>query len=195
MPVRKLSTAELVASKPSLKQFRAQPRFPIHVICDDVRSLDNVGIIFRLCDAARVERLYLCGITGYPPLPDDPRPPHVAERARRRIAKTAIHNVDYVPWSRAEHAVDVALALKSSGVQLVAVEQTAESVDYVSAPYRLPLCLILGHERDGISQAVLDHAELAISIPIYGMGNSLNVASALAVVLYELIRGLIKPPA
>lgn len=96
--MEKLTTAELVARKPSLEEFARWPRYPIYVVCDNIRSLMNVGLIFRLCDAARIEKLYLCGITGYPPVPRDTRPPWVSERAGRVIAKTAIHTVQYVPW-------------------------------------------------------------------------------------------------
>src|SRR5579883_770234 len=101
----RLTTAELVARKPSPEEFARLPRHPIYVVCDNVRSLMNVGLIFRLCDAALVERLYLCGLTGYPPLPDDPRPPWISERAGRVIAKTAIHTVQYVPREYRPEAV------------------------------------------------------------------------------------------
>jgi len=165
-------------------------RRPISVVCDNLRSLANVGAIFRLGDAARVERLYLCGITGHPPYPGDRRPPWVAERAGRVIARTAIRSVEHVPWEYHESAADVIRNLKTRGTQIVALEQTPRSVDYVGAPYRLPLGLVLGHERDGIANPVLELADLAVAIPMYGQGTSLNVATALAVCLYEVLRCL-----
>ncbi len=95
------STAELLARKPAPEVFAGLPRAPVSVVLDDVRSLANVGLIFRVCDALRVERLYLCGITGHPPYPDterDPRLPEVQARALREIVKTAVMAIPYVPW-------------------------------------------------------------------------------------------------
>ena len=194
--MRKLTTAELVAAKPPLEVFRSWPRFPIYVVCDNIRSLDNVGLIFRLSDAARIAQLYLCGITGYPPLAhDDPRPPHVAERAGRVIARTAIHTVKYVPWVYREDAVAVVRELKAQGAQIVGLEQTGVRLDYTLAPYRFPLCLILGHEREGISDAALALADLVVEIPMYGIGNSLNVAMAYGIAAYELLHCCLRPQA
>lgn len=191
--MRKLTTAELVAAKPSPEEFARWPRHPIYVVCDNIRSLLNVGLIFRLCDAARVARLYLCGITGYPPLPDDPRPPWVAERAGRVIAKTAIQTVQFVPWEYQPSALTVVRHLKAQGVQIVALEQTDESLPFTEAPYRFPLCLILGHEREGVEDAVLAEVDFAIEIPMYGMGNSLNVAMAFGIAVYEILHCCLKP--
>lgn len=186
--MRKLTTAELVAQKPSPEEFSRWPRFPVYVVCDDIRSLMNVGLIFRLGDAARIQRLYLCGITGYPPMPNDPRPPWVAERAGRVIAKTAIQTVQYVPWEYRESAAEVVRELKSQGVQIVVIEQTTQSIEYTRARYRFPVCLVLGHEREGVEESILDLADIVAEIPMYGMGNSLNVAMAFGICVYELIR-------
>jgi tRNA G18 (ribose-2'-O)-methylase SpoU len=184
-----LSTAELVARKPDDAVYAALPRAPISVVLDDVRSLANVGLIFRLCDALRVERLYLCGITGHPAHPTDPRPRHVSERAEREITKTAVMAIPYVPWEYADSAVEVVRRLKSDGYQAVAVEQAHDSVAYWSAGiYRPPLCLIFGHERAGVTAAALDLADVCVEIPVFGMANSLNVAMALGVVGYEVMR-------
>ena len=177
-----------MAGKPSPDEFALLPRHPIHVVCDDVRSLLNVGLIFRLCDAARVERLYLCGITGYPPIPDDPRPPWVAERAGRVIAKTAIQTVPYVPWAYRPSALAVVEELKPSGVQIVALEQTTRSVPYTCVDYRFPVCLVLGHERRGVETTALDLADAVVDIPMWGMGNSLNVATSFSICVYEILR-------
>jgi len=187
--VRKLTTAQLVAAKPSPEEFRKWPRHPIYVVCDNVRSLENVGLIFRLCDAARVEKLFLCGITGYPPLPEgDPRPPNISERAGRVIAKTAIQTVQFVPWEYREEASEVVRELKERGVQVVALEQTDASLEYTKAPYRFPICLILGHEREGVEESLFPLLDFAAAIPMYGMGNSLNVAMAFGIAVYELVR-------
>lgn len=187
--MRKLTTAELVAAKPSPEEFWRLPRCPIYVLCDNVRSLENVGLIFRVCDAVRVARLYLCGITGYPPMPEgDPRPPWVSERAGRIIAKTAIQTVPWVPWEYRPSAEAVVAELRAAGVQIVSLEQTDQSLEYTCAPYRFPMCIVLGHEREGVQQEVLDLSDLVVQVPMYGMGNSLNVATALAVLAYEVVR-------
>jgi tRNA G18 (ribose-2'-O)-methylase SpoU len=185
-----LTTRELVARKPSAEAFRQLPRSAISVVLDDIRSLANVGLIFRLCDALRIERLYVCGITGYPPLGgDDPRPPEVQARARREIDKTAVMAVPFVPWSYAPSAVEVVDRLRATGYQAVAVEQAHGSVRFDQAGlYRAPLCLILGHERVGVAPDALSQADLCVEIPVYGMANSLNVAMALGLVGYEVLR-------
>ena len=155
--------------------------------CDNVRSLENVGAIFRLCDAARVERLYLCGITGHPSYPGDHRPPWVSERAGRVLAKTAIRTIDQVPWEYRPSTADLVRELKDQGIQIVALEQTARSLDYRTAPYRFPLCVVLGHEREGVADPVLDLIDLAVEIPMYGAGTSLNVAMAFGIWVYEVL--------
>lgn len=186
------TTAELVAAKPSDEEFGRLPRAPISVVLDNVRSLANVGLIFRLCDAVRVERLYLCGITGHPPYPDparDPRLPEQQQRALREIGKTAVMAIPYVPWEYRPSAVDVARELQGRGYQVVAVEQAHGSRPYTEPGiYRPPLCLVFGHERAGVAPAALGLADVCVEVPMYGMANSLNVAMALAVVSFEVLR-------
>jgi 23S rRNA (guanosine2251-2'-O)-methyltransferase len=161
-------------------------------VLDDVRSLANVGLIFRLCDALRVERLYLCGITGRPPSPrgvSDERPRHVQERAGREIAKTAVMAVPFVPWEYVASASDVVGQLQQRGYQIVAVEQAHNSVSYATpGVYMPPICLIFGHERAGVAPGALQAADVCVEVPVYGMANSLNVAMSLAVVGYEILR-------
>jgi 23S rRNA (guanosine2251-2'-O)-methyltransferase len=187
-----LTTAELVGRKPEPEQFGRLPRAPISVVLDDVRSLANVGLIFRICDALRIERLYLCGITGHPPDPApgrDPRPRHVQDRAEREITKTAVMAIPFVPWEYQPSAIDVVQQRRREGYQVVAVEQAHHSTPYTQPGiYRPPLALILGHERAGVAPAALDAADLCVEVPVYGMANSLNVAMACALVGYEILR-------
>jgi len=159
------------------------------VVLEDVRSLANVGLIFRICDALRVERLYLCGITGHPLSPDDPRPRHVQERAEREIAKTAVMAIPFVPWEYHAGALVVLERLRANGYQLVGVEQAHRSVRYTTPGiYRPPLALIFGHERAGVTTAALQMADVRVEVPVFGMANSLNVAMACSVVGYEILR-------
>ncbi len=137
-----LTTSELVARKPDAETFARLPRAPISVVLEDVRSLANVGLIFRICDALRVERLYLCGITGRPADPNpenDARPRHVQDRAEREITKTAVMAIPFVPWEYQPSALDVVKKLKLNGYQIVAVEQAHHSTPYTRAGiYRPP---------------------------------------------------------
>lgn len=184
-----LTTAELVARKPPAEAFARLPRAPVSVVLEDVRSLANVGLIFRVCDALRVERLYLCGITGHPLSHNDPRPRHVQERAEREITKTAVMAIPFVPWEYHAGALELLERLRAADYQLVAVEQAHSSVPYTtSGIYRPPLALIFGHERAGVTTAALQKVDLCVEVPVFGMANSLNVAMACSVVGNEILR-------
>src|SRR6266851_1184650 len=186
-----LTTSELVARKPDAETFARLPRAPISVVLEDVRSLANVGLIFRVCDALRIERLYLCGITGHPADASghDPRPRHVQDRAEREINKTAVMAIPFVPWEYQPSSVDVVRGLKAQGYQVVAVEQAHTSTPFTEPGiYRPPLALVFGHERAGVAPAALNLADVCVELPVFGMANSLNVAMACALVGYEIVR-------
>ena len=186
---KKLTTTDLVKQKPKLKEFAQLPRHPLIVVLDNIRSLQNVGLFFRLGDALRIRKLYLGGFTGFPPQGDqDPRLPGSIEHAEREIEKTAIRTIPYVPWERAEDTVKLVKQLKKDGIQVVAVEQTDKSVPYTEVEYQFPVALVFGHERDGISDEILKECDLVVDIPMYGMGNSLNVATSFSVIGYELVK-------
>lgn len=149
------------------------------VVLDNIRSLYNTGSILRTADAAGVDRVLLCGIT--------PRPDQGA-RQRRAIAKTALGAEDNVPW---EHWSDTDAALarfKREGYQVVGVELASDAIDLYEWMPRWPVCLVFGHERDGMSSSAAAAADLFIRIPMLGTKHSLNVATAAGVVLYELVR-------
>lgn len=182
--MRKKTTSELVQRQ--LKNTK-EPRFPVSVLLNNVRSLENVGLIFRLCDALRMEKLYLTGITGFPHFGNDPRPFHIFERADRWIRKTAIQTVDFVPWEFRKDPLKLLQSLKLLKYRIVALEQTDKSLPYYQAKPSFPLVLILGHEREGIDAKILKIADEVWEIPMHGKGNNLNVAMSLAVVGYHLI--------
>lgn len=187
--MKKKTTQDLVSEKPSsLAAFKKQKRNPIFIILSNIRSLQNVGLVFRVCDAVKAERLYLTGFTGYPPLAKgDLRREGVKIHAANQIEKTAIRTIEYQPWEYKEDSVKVIKNLKKQGCQIVAVEQTWQSIDYRNAPYKFPIALIFGHEREGIDAPVLKLADFAVEIPMLGMGNSLNVAMAVTVLGYHLV--------
>ncbi len=175
-----------MAEKPSLEEYRKLPRTPITLVVDGIRSLDNVGLIFRVSEAYLIKNIYLCGITGYPAIPNDPRAPHIVERQDRRINKTAIKTVPLVDWKYCENAEEVVKQQKELGDSIVVLEQTDESKDYRKTDYSFPLTLVVGHERTGVSDFILEMADKVIEIPMYGMGNSHNVAISTAIVLAHL---------
>jgi 23S rRNA (guanosine2251-2'-O)-methyltransferase len=196
--MQKKTTSELVAEKPKVEVFKQKKRHPIYIMLHNVRSLQNVGICFRLCDAMLAEKLYITGYTGYPmvegnvPGIDQPdaRENRVKYHAQREIEKTAIVTIPHVPWEYQPDPLKVIKELKQQGVQIIAVEQTHQSVDYTKATYDFPVCLIFGHEREGVGDDVLKEVDLAVELPMHGMGNSLNVATSCAIVGYFLLQKL-----
>ena len=150
-----------------------KPR-PVSVLLDNIRSLYNVGSIFRTSDAAGIEKIYLCGITGRPP--------------RAEIHKAALGAETVVPWEYQEDSLAVIKKLKASGYRIVVLEHTDSGKDYSTAEYSFPLCLVIGHEITGISDAVVAEADAAIEIPMAGMKQSLNVAVAYGIAIFEVIR-------
>ncbi len=190
MLTKKKTTDQLVQERPSPEKIFSLPRTPITVIVDNVRSLDNVGLIFRLCELARVERLYLAGYTGHPRTPGDDREEGLIARHEHRIFKTAVYAVAFQPWAYVEDPVPLVENLKAEGSALVVIEQTTKSIPYHHVPvtdYQLPVTLIVGHEREGVRQALVDVADIRVEIPILGLGNSHNVSHALSIVLYHVL--------
>lgn len=194
---RKKTTKDLVSERPKPEELAKLPRTPITVVVDNVRSLDNVGLLFRLCELARVEKLYLTGYTGYPKQTEDLRPKDIAERHQRRIEKTAVYALPHQPWEYVADPIPLVQQLKDNGSQIIALEQTDKSIPYhkLSAStadppnwrVSLPATLLLGHEREGIRSELLELADTVIDIPILGLGNSHNVAVACGIVLYHLL--------
>ena len=144
----------------------------IVVVLDNIRSALNVGAIFRTCDGAGVNKLYLCGITPYPP--------------HNRIPKTALGAIEFVDWERVESTIAVINELKSSGYQIISVEQTTDSILYTKPSYQLPTALIFGHEITGIDPQIIAASDQVVELPMYGQKNSLNVATTVGIVTYAI---------
>lgn len=188
--MHKYTTDELVAQKPELEKFLNTPRRPISFILHNIRSLENVGLFFRLADALMIEKIYLTGYTGYPPKENDTRAERIVRHAESEINKTAIKLVPVVPWEQTEDVFSLLTSLKQQNYQLVAMEQTDESVDFTKADYHTPLALIFGHERTGVEDELLALCDLVIHIPMLGMGNSHNVAMSAAIIASHLVYSL-----
>jgi 23S rRNA (guanosine2251-2'-O)-methyltransferase len=151
----------------------------IVVVLDNIRSLYNTGSILRTADAAGVERVVLCGIT---PRPDQ------GSRQRRAIAKTALGAEDSVSWVYEADARTALARLAAAGYHAAAVETSPDAVNLFEWTPRWPVCLVFGHEKEGVSSDLASHVETVIRIPMLGQKRSLNVATAAGVVLYDLLR-------
>ena len=174
--MRKLTMAEL--NRLPMADFKATPKSPVVLVLDNVRSLHNVGAVFRTADAFALEKIYLCGVTG--------RPPH------RDITKTALGSTESVAWEHVPTTLAAAETLKQAGYQLVAVEQTTSSVllpQFWPAAGR-PLALVLGNEVLGVEDEVLARCDAAVEIPQLGTKHSLNVSVAAGVVLWDVLAKL-----
>ncbi|HLC49016.1 MAG TPA: TrmH family RNA methyltransferase [Candidatus Andersenbacteria bacterium] len=184
---QKKTTQELITERPSAEELRAMPRTPLIVIADNIRSLDNVGLMFRLCELARVELFVLAGYTGYPRTEKDTRPEGIIARHDNRIQKTAVYALPHQPWQYQEDPRDFITQKKQGGYKVVALEQTTNSIPYFAATYTLPTILIVGHERLGVRQELLELADTLIEIPILGIGNSHNVAMATGIITSHIL--------
>jgi len=147
---------------------------PVSILLDNVRSLYNVGAFFRTADAAGVARLYLCGITGRPP--------------KRALAKTALGADETVAWEHLWDPLPLLDTLRSRGAEIAAIETSVHAIDLFDWAPRFPVCLVFGHEVEGIRPEVAARCDTHIRIPMLGRKHSLNVATAGGVVVYELLR-------
>lgn len=170
--MRKLTNDEL--NRKSVQQFRESDKSPFIIVLDSVRSLNNVGSVFRTADAFLVEAVYLCGITATPP--------------HREIHKTALGATESVAWRYFESAVDAVTELKAKGYIVVSVEQAEGAVpldSFIAGPGK-KYALVFGHEIRGVSEEVVDISDACIEIPQYGTKHSFNVAVSAGIVLWEL---------
>lgn len=150
-------------------------RHPLSLVLDNVRSAENVGSLLRAAEAARAERVYCCGIT--------PTPPHKA------VLKTAMGAAEYVPFEHQPSTLSAVRALQAKGVAVWAAETCpGRSVDLRHAALPSPLALVLGNELIGVDTEVLAACDGVVEIPLFGVKNSLNVATAGAVVIFEALR-------
>ena len=163
----------------------------VTVILDNVRSLYNVGAVMRACDGAGVTRLIACGITPYPTQgADDPRRGPMAARAERELRKTALAAMRTVQVEVCPDVVAAISRVRSEGATVVAVERTLRATPvWRAAALDAPkLALVLGHEVEGVTSHALELADAIVELPMLGAGNSLNVAVAAGLVLYEVVR-------
>lgn len=156
-----------------MEEFRSASKTPLVVVMDNVRSLNNIGSVFRTSDAFCVEKIYLCGITA--------RPPH------REIHKTALGATESVEWEYVEHTAEAIRALKQDGYIIASVEQAEGAILLQDVAYEKGkrYALVLGHEIRGVDQEVVDMSNHCIEIPQFGTKHSLNISVAAGIVIWD----------
>ena len=178
MEYRKRLNEELNRLSP--EEYKKAEKLPIVVVVDNVRSLNNIGSVFRTSDAFRLEKIYLCGITATPP--------------HREIHKTALGAEESVAWEYFEETIEAIRKLKTEGFTIVTVEQTENSLsleDYAIEKTR-KYAFIFGNEVKGVQQNVVNLSDLCLEIPQFGTKHSFNISVSAGIVLWEVIHPLFK---
>lgn len=173
--MKKLTHAEIASKRLALDSIPDRDRLPVAAVVDNVRSLYNVGSIFRTSDGALIQKLILTGFTPHPP--------------RKEIEKTALGATKSVPWQHFPTPRLALDALRADGYRICCLELTDASVPYFSIRKAdFPLCLIIGNEITGVSKDLIAECDTALEIPMFGTKQSLNVAVAFGVAIFELSR-------
>ena len=169
--MRKLKNSEL--DRLDVRQFKAADKTPIIIVLDNIRSLNNIGSVFRTADAFLIEKIYLCGITAQPPHKD--------------IHKTALGATESVAWEYVDSTSDVLQILKKEKVKIIAIEQAENAVflnDFKTSSNQ-KYALIFGNEVKGVSQEVVSASDVIVEIPQYGTKHSLNISVSVGVVVWD----------
>lgn len=170
--MRKLKNSEL--DRLSVDEFKQSDKTPIIVILDNIRSLNNIGSVFRTSDAFLIEKIYLCGITAKPPHKD--------------IHKTALGSTDTVVWEYVNDTVALVEKLKAEGIKVISIEQAENATmlnDFTPQP-QTTYAIVFGNEVKGVQQKVVDASDVVIEIPQYGTKHSLNISVSCGVVIWDL---------
>ena len=170
---RKLANEEL--GRPNVKEFKQLEKHPIVVVLDNIRSLNNIGSVFRTADAFAVKAIYLCGITAQPP--------------HREINKTALGATESVDWKYFENTTAAVEALKSDGYLICSIEQAEDSVylNDFAIQENEKIAVIMGHEVKGVQQEIINLSDVVIEIPQKGTKHSLNISVSTGVILWDLV--------
>ncbi|WP_339663058.1 RNA methyltransferase [uncultured Polaribacter sp.] len=170
--MRKLKNNEL--GRISVDEFKATEKTPLLVVLDNIRSLNNIGSVFRTSDAFLIEKIYLCGITATPP--------------NKEIHKTALGATESVTWEYVEDTLDLIEKLKSENVKVLAIEQAENStkLDTFFPEKNQKYAIVMGNEVKGVQQKVVSASDLVIEIPQLGTKHSLNISVTTGVVLWDL---------
>ena len=173
--MKKLTHYEISQNRATLEKIDTVKKLPVYVVLDSIRSSYNVGSIFRTSDGAMIEKLFLCGYTPHPP--------------KKEVLKTALGSQESVSWEYVKEAKEVIFDLKKQGVKICALELTESSTShYKLNKENFPMALLVGNEITGVSQELLDLCDMSIEIPQFGIKQSLNVAVAYGIAVFELRR-------
>jgi 23S rRNA (guanosine2251-2'-O)-methyltransferase len=171
--MRKLSMDDL--NRDSVEEFKNKKKIPLVLVLDNVRSLNNVGSVFRTADAFMAEKIYLCGITGTPP--------------HRDIEKTALGATESVAWEHVPDTLELIKDLKAQGFKICSIEQAENSTmlnDFFPAPDQ-KYAFVLGNEVFGVEQEVVSESDIILEIPQFGTKHSLNISVATGVVVWDFL--------
>lgn len=174
--MRKLKNSEL--DRLSVDGFKAAAKTPIIIILDNIRSLNNIGSVFRTSDAFLIEKIYLCGITATPPHKD--------------IHKTALGSTDTVDWEYIENTLELVEKLKAEGVKVCAIEQAdnATMLNDFKIEHKTRYALVFGNEVKGVAQNVVNASDYVIEIPQFGTKHSLNISVSCGIVVWDVFSKL-----
>ncbi len=175
---KKLKLDEL--GRISVEEFAAAEKTPLIIVLDNIRSLNNIGSVFRTCDAFRIEKIYLCGITATPP--------------HRDIHKTALGATETVEWEHVDDTTDLILRLNEEGVDTYAIEQAENSISLLDfRPSKMnKTAIVMGNEVDGVQQDVIYACKGVIEVPQIGTKHSLNISVCTGVVVWDVYSKLSK---
>ncbi|TXE06788.1 RNA methyltransferase [Gelidibacter salicanalis] len=170
--MRKLKNSEL--DRLSVDEFKSTEKTPLIIVLDNIRSLNNIGSVFRTSDAFLVEKIYLCGITATPPHKD--------------IHKTALGSTDTVDWEYAEHTMAVIDKLKADKVIVASVEQAEQAtmLNDFQPQANQKYALVFGNEVKGVAQQVVSASDVILEIPQFGTKHSLNISVSCGVVVWDI---------
>jgi len=174
--MRKLKNSEL--DRLNVDEFKSAEKTPLIIILDNIRSLNNIGSVFRTSDAFLIEKIYLCGITATPPHND--------------IRKTALGSTETVDWEYAERTVDVVNQLKSQNIKIISIEQAEDAtmLNDFQPESNQKYALVFGNEVKGVAQDVVDASNVVIEIPQFGTKHSLNISVSCGVVVWDVFSKL-----
>lgn len=174
---KKLKTNEL--QRVTLEEFKEQDKFPIILVLDNIRSLNNIGSMFRTADGLNIESIYLCGITAQPP--------------HREINKTALGATDSVRWKYFKSAIEATHDLQKEGWKVYALEQAEKTILIQNFEFgtKDKIAIVVGNEVEGVSQGVIDQCDGVLEIPQFGTKHSFNVAISAGIILWHLVQKLL----
>lgn len=174
--MKKLKSDEL--NRVGVEEFREQEKLPVIVVLDNVRSMHNIGSIFRTADGFAIEKLYLCGITAQPP--------------HREIEKTALGATQSVAWTHFESTVEAVASLREEGYEIIAIEQASGStmLNTFQPESLKKYALIFGNEVNGVSEEVMGQIDKCIEIPQFGTKHSFNIVISAGIVLWDFFAKL-----